>query len=71
MKQLQRLWQEPTQEYRMKTWWFFGYERTTDEGIRAILREPKADTFVTLNGLRMNVLRRGVVIKGGSKMITK
>jgi hypothetical protein len=35
MKQLQRLWQEPTSEYRMKTWWFFGYERTTDEGIRA------------------------------------
>ena len=35
MKQLQRLWQEPTREYRMKSWWFFGYERTTDEGIRA------------------------------------
>ena len=35
MKQLQRLWQEPTSEYRMKTWWFFGYEQTTDEGIRA------------------------------------
>lgn len=35
MKQLQRLWQEPTADYRMKTWWFFGYERTTDEGIIA------------------------------------
>jgi hypothetical protein len=32
--QLKKLWQEPTQEYRMKTWWFFGYERTDDEGIK-------------------------------------
>jgi len=32
---LQQLWHEPTQEYKMKTWWFFGYERTTDEGITA------------------------------------
>ena len=29
------LWRNPTPEYRMKTWWFFGYERTTDEGITA------------------------------------
>lgn len=34
-RQLKKLWQEPTSEYRMKTWWFFGYEQTTDEGIRA------------------------------------
>ena len=30
-----QLWQKPTREYRMKTWWFFGYERTADEGITA------------------------------------
>lgn len=35
LKTVKRLWQTPTQEYRMKTWWFFGYERTTDEGITA------------------------------------
>ena len=45
MKQLQRLWQEPTQEYRMKTWWFFGYERTTDEGIRADVKALKDAGF--------------------------
>lgn len=28
-------WRMPTADYRMKTWWFFGYERTTDEGITA------------------------------------
>ena len=32
---LARLWQHPTADYRMKTWWFFGYERTTDAGITA------------------------------------
>lgn len=35
LSQLKKLWQDPTQEYRMKTWWFFGYERTSDEGIIA------------------------------------
>ena len=30
---LVELWRKPTAGYRMKTWWFFGYERTTDEGI--------------------------------------
>lgn len=35
LKAVKRLWQTPTQEYRMKTWWFFGYEHTTDEGITA------------------------------------
>ena len=25
----------PSREYGIKTWWFFGYERTTDEGITA------------------------------------
>ena len=29
------LWRKPSFEYRMKAWWFFGYERTTDEGITA------------------------------------
>lgn len=33
LKRAKRLWQKPAQEYRMKTWWFFGYEQTTDEGI--------------------------------------
>lgn len=32
---LQQLWQNPTNDYRVKTWWFFGYEHTTDEGITA------------------------------------
>ena len=32
---LVELWRKPTADYRMKTWWFFGYERTTDEGITA------------------------------------
>ena len=35
LSQLKKLWQEPTQEYRMKTWWFFGYEQTIDEGIKS------------------------------------
>ena len=35
LSQLKKLWQSPTVDYRMKTWWFFGYERTTEEGIRA------------------------------------
>ena len=34
-KDVERLWRYPTAEYRMKTWWFFGYEQTTDEGIIA------------------------------------
>lgn len=33
--QIQRLWRNPTPDYRMKAWWFFGYERTSDEGITA------------------------------------
>lgn len=28
-------WQHPSNDYRVKTWWFFGYEHTTDEGITA------------------------------------
>ena len=32
---LSRLWYNPSSDYRMKTWWFFGYEHTTDEGIKA------------------------------------
>ena len=35
LRSVKRLWQTPTQEYRMKTWWFFGYEHTSDEGITA------------------------------------
>ena len=34
-KRLVGLWKKPTSDYRMKTWWFFGYERTTEEGIVA------------------------------------
>ena len=34
-KDVEDLWCNPTSDYRMKTWWFFGYERTTDEGITA------------------------------------
>ena len=32
---MHQLWQHPTNDYRVKTWWFFGYEHTTDEGITA------------------------------------
>lgn len=32
---LDGLWKRPTAAYKMKTWWFFGYEKTTDEGIKA------------------------------------
>lgn len=32
---LERLWKNPSNDYRVKTWWFFGYEHTTDEGITA------------------------------------
>ena len=35
MPQLKELWQNPSADYHMKTWWFFGYERTDDAGIRA------------------------------------
>ena len=34
-KALAELWKNPTADYRMKTWWFFGYEHTTREGITA------------------------------------
>ena len=44
-KQLQKLWQEPTSEYRMNTWWFFGYEQTNDEGIRADVEALKDAGF--------------------------
>ena len=36
---LQQLWKNPTNDYRVKTWWFFGYEHTTDEGITADVEE--------------------------------
>lgn len=32
---LEELWRNPTKDYRIKTWWFFGYEHTADEGITA------------------------------------
>ena len=38
-------------------------------GIKALLREPRAETFVTLSGLRTNTPRRGVVINDGKKII--
>ena len=34
-KDVEGLWRKPTAEYRMKTWWFFGYEHTSDKGITA------------------------------------
>lgn len=43
--QIQRLWHNPTIDYRMKTWWFFGYERTTDEGITADVEALKKAGF--------------------------
>jgi hypothetical protein len=50
--------------------WVFSHQGHAS-GIRAVLREPKAETFVTLSGLRTNVPRWGVVIKDGNKMIIK
>ncbi|MGM9707616.1 MAG: glycosyl hydrolase [Prevotella sp.] len=35
---IDRLWQCPPKDYRMKTWWFFGYGPTTAEGISADAR---------------------------------
>ena len=43
--QIKRLWRNPTPDYRMKTWWFFGYERTTDEGITADVEALKEAGF--------------------------
>ena len=43
--QIQRLWRHPTTDYRMKTWWFFGYEHTTDEGITA---DAEATSFAPM-----------------------
>jgi hypothetical protein len=37
----------------------------------SVLREPKAETFVTLSGFRTIVPRRGVIINYGKKMIQK
>lgn len=35
---LDSLWQSPSNDYRMKTWWFFGYGPTTSDGISADVR---------------------------------
>ena len=43
--QIQRLWHNPTIDYRMKTWWFFGYERTTEEGIFADVKALREAGF--------------------------
>ena len=50
--------------------WVFSHQGNAS-GIRAVLREPKAETFVTLSGIRTNVPRRGVVTHNGRKMIHK
>jgi hypothetical protein len=42
---LEQLWQNPTNDYRVKTWWFFGYEHTTDEGITADVEALKQAGF--------------------------
>lgn len=42
---LDALWKSPTADYRIKTWWFFGYERTTDEGIKADVKALKDAGF--------------------------
>ena len=39
------LWKKPTPDYRMKTWWFFGYERTTEEGIVADVKALREAGF--------------------------
>lgn len=39
------LWKDPTCDYRMKTWWFFGYEGTTKEGITADVEALKDAGF--------------------------
>ena len=44
-KDVYQLWRNPTNDYRMKTWWFFGYEHTTDEGITADLEALKDAGF--------------------------
>jgi hypothetical protein len=36
---LEQLWKNPTNDYRVKTWWFFGYEHTTDAGITSDVEE--------------------------------
>ena len=50
--------------------WVFSHQGNASD-IKALLREPKAKTFVTLSGLRTNTPKRGVVIKDGKKMIQK
>lgn len=46
LNSLRRLWQNPTTDYRMKTWWFFGYEHTCDEGITADVEALRDAGFV-------------------------
>lgn len=44
-KDITPLWKNPTRDYRMKTWWFFGYENTTKEGITADVNALKEAGF--------------------------
>ena len=44
-KSLTSLWKNPTRDYRMKTWWWFGYENTTNEGITADVNALKEAGF--------------------------
>lgn len=44
-RSLTSLWKNPTRDYRMKTWWFFGYENTTKEGITADVEALKKAGF--------------------------
>lgn len=39
------LWKNPTRDYQMKTWWWFGYENTTQEGITADVNALKEAGF--------------------------
>ena len=44
-KKVASLWKKPTSDYRMKTWWFFGFENTTNEGITADVEAFKKAGF--------------------------
>lgn len=44
-KKVASLWKKPTSDYRMKTWWFFGFENTTNEGITADVNALKKAGF--------------------------
>jgi len=50
--------------------WVFSHQDKAS-GIKAVLRESKVETFVTLGGLRTHAPKRGVVIMGRRKMMVR